>query len=181
MVDQVCTAAVVAQEHDERVVAIALCRTPEVRVDALEAVIPKVAPVAGRQRRERVGIRAIAATVPASCRFEFCSRRIGTTNCGKQRIPFRLRRQVPACWANTTHRIRRRACFTIAATLAIHAPCASRVHRDRPRVKATVLGAVRRIIFSAIAIFRFEVQVLSHPRLGTNNNSLVGLTIAGVR
>ncbi len=52
---QVRTVVVVVQVNAERVVAIVLCRTPEERVVALGVVIPIVVPVAGRQRRERVG------------------------------------------------------------------------------------------------------------------------------
>ena len=68
--------------HDVLEVAIVLCRTPEVRVVALAVVIPIAVPAAGRQRRERVIISAayaVVATVPATCRFEFCSRCTGTT------------------------------------------------------------------------------------------------------
>ena len=54
------TVAAVVQVH----VAIALRRTPEVRVVAL-AVETSVVPVASRQRRESKVIRAIATSFPA--------------------------------------------------------------------------------------------------------------------
>ena len=170
--------------HDVLEVAIVLCRTPEVRVVALAVVIPIAVPAAGRQRRERVIISAayaVVATVPATCRFEFCPRCCtGNTNCGKQRPPFRLRRQVPTCWANTTHRVRRRACLIVAAALAICVPCARTVHRGSPRIKATVLGAVGWSVAVTVAIRRFVVKVLGHPRLRTDCDCLVGPAIARI-
>ena len=59
---QVRKVAVVAQAHAVRVVAIVLGRTPEVRVVALVDVIPTAVPEASRQRREGIGIRAIATS-----------------------------------------------------------------------------------------------------------------------
>ena len=73
VVVQVRIVVVVVQAHVVRVVAIVLCRTPEERVVALAVVTPIVEPVAGRQHRERVIIRAVATTVPPTRRFEFCS------------------------------------------------------------------------------------------------------------
>ena len=172
--------AVVVQDHAVRVIAIVISRTPEVRVVALVVEMPIAAPAASRQRREGIGIRTVAATVPAASGLEHLARRRLAPDCGKQRIPFRLRRQVPALGTNTTHRIRRRACFTIAATLAIRAPRARTVHRSSPRVKATVFGAVGCVIAVAVTVRRFVIQVLSHPRLRAYSNGLVGMTVAGV-
>ena len=87
---------------------------------------------------------------------------------------------MPACWANTTHRIRRRTSLCISATLAIRAPCARTVHRGSPPIKAAVLGAVGWSVAVTVAVRRFVVQVLSHPRLGADGDSLVRLAIAGV-
>ena len=77
VVVQVRIVAVVAQAHEVRVVAIFLCitpflcRTPEVRVGALEVAIPNVVPVASRQRRERERIRAVAITIPPGRGLDF--------------------------------------------------------------------------------------------------------------
>ena len=70
VVAQVRIGAEVVQVHAVREVAIVLRRTPEVRVVALVVVIPTAVPAASRQRREGIGIRAVAATVPAASGLE---------------------------------------------------------------------------------------------------------------
>ena len=64
---QVRIVVVAVQEHIIRETAIVLCRTPEVRVGALEVVIPEAVPAVGRERGEGEGIRAIATTFPSGC------------------------------------------------------------------------------------------------------------------
>lgn len=54
----------VVQGHAVREVAIALRGTPEERVVALVFVMAVAVPEAGRQRRKRVGVRAVTAIVP---------------------------------------------------------------------------------------------------------------------
>ena len=78
-VAQVRIVVVVVQVHAVRAVATVLCRIPDERAAALEVVPLIVVPVAGRQRRERVIISAVATTVPPTCRFEHFSRCTGTT------------------------------------------------------------------------------------------------------
>ena len=147
---QVRTDVVVAQAHVVREVDIVLCRTPEVRVVAFVVVTPIVDPEASRQRRKRVGIRAI----PASCRFEFCSRCNGTTDSSEQSLKLCFCRQMPACRASR--------------------------FRSSPCVKATVLGAVGWSVAVTVAIRRFVVQVLCHPRLRADGDCFVSLTVTGV-
>ena len=62
------------QEYVEYEIAIALSRTPKVRLAALADVFPTAVPVAGRQRREQVGVRAVTAMIPATSRFEYFTR-----------------------------------------------------------------------------------------------------------
>lgn len=73
VVAQYRIAVVVVQVHIARVVVIVLCRTPEVRVEALEVEIAPVVAATSRQRREREGIRAIAITIPPGRGLEFCT------------------------------------------------------------------------------------------------------------
>ena len=73
VVAQYRIAVVVVQVHFARVVVIVLCRTPEVRVEALEVEIAPVVAATSRQRREREGIRAIAITIPPGRGLEFCT------------------------------------------------------------------------------------------------------------
>ena len=65
---------VVVQGHAVRAADIALRRTPEAREAALEDEIPTAVPVASRQRREGIGVRTVAATVPAASGLEHLAR-----------------------------------------------------------------------------------------------------------
>ena len=65
VVEQVRTIVAVVQAHEVRAVAIVLRRTPDVRAVALAVEIPIVVPEASRQRREEIGILAIAIVFPA--------------------------------------------------------------------------------------------------------------------
>ena len=58
--------------------------------------------------------------------------------------------------------------------------CWASSFRSSPRVKATVLGAVGWSVAVTVAVRRFVVQVLRHPRLRADGDSLVGLTVARV-
>ena len=58
------TVVIVDQAHFVRIVAIALRGTPEDRMNALVVVIPIVASVTSRERREPESIRAITTTIP---------------------------------------------------------------------------------------------------------------------
>ena len=60
---QVCDVAS-AQVYIVRIAAISLRRTPEIRFAALTGEIPIADSVAGWQRRKRIGIRAVAITIP---------------------------------------------------------------------------------------------------------------------
>ena len=183
-------------------VATAYSRTPKESFFAIVVEFSRATlPVASRQHRECVGVRAIAIfsfiIIPTTRGLKHHTRSIEAANCGKQCAPFRRIWQMPTFRANAAHRECRRATFIIAAVLSICAPRSHAVHRGSPRVKTTISGAVGRVIAIAptsgiggvttiyISVFIGNtsvgiVQILCHPRLRTDSDRLVGLAIAGV-
>ena len=178
MVVQVRIVAAVVQVHEGRVAAIVLCRTPKGRVVALVDVTPVVAPVAGRERGEGEGIRAIATIIPSGCGLEHLACGWLTADCREQSFEFRFYWQMPALWANTANRISRRAGCAITTALAVRAPCAHAVHSRRPCVKAAVLGAVACTVIVTVTVLRFIVQILRHPGLRTYFYVFIDLIVA---
>ena len=99
---------VAAQAHAVRVVMLALGGGPEVRVGERVAAGKVLGPAARRERREPVGVRAVAANrlkasellVPPRTRLQRRARSGTAADGRKESIPFIDARQMPACGAD---------------------------------------------------------------------------------
>ena len=178
----------VVQEPAVGEVSAALRGTPEVRV-ALNVIAPPIAIAeTSGARPEAESIRAVSVATPADFRFK----RVADTaaavvsDIGRESVPFFKARQMPTFGTSASDRIGFfRTSRIIATTLAIVGKHGGRVHRRGPQIKATVLGAVCRIVVVAVALGRVPVvvvvQVPHHPDLGTYLDRPVGLAVAEVR
>ena len=166
------------QSHVVGVVATALSGTPEVSDVTLIVEVAIVVSATSGERRETVGVRTIAITSPASQRLELLACSTFPAHCGKQLAPFRGIRQVPSFRTHATHLAEKAANMAIATIIFRPA------YRCNPHVETTVLGAIAFIFIASAttpAIFCFIVQVLRHPGLFANFDSIVSLAITGVQ
>ena len=129
--------------------------------------------IARRQRRKTI-IISIVFNRPSSLGTEFCCDEfiIGTAvlaNVVEQSQILVFRGQMPARRAHALPTWWQRTKITMFTALSIY--------RGRPQIITTILST---IIIGTIAICRFVIQVLSHPYLIVNNNSLINLIVSFV-
>ena len=190
-------AVIVVEELVPRAAVIVLRGRPQVGVAALIVEIARVAPVTGGEHRDAilVGTGTVAESVPAASRFKQRTSGAGTTDVGVQGTVLLVRGHVPALRANAAVGGIGGTGLAIATLGSrIYIELGSTIHHGTPGIKATVLVAVESLVFvapaggigsvTAVVIVLHAsvcvVQVLGHPGLGTDGDSLVDFVVAKI-